>query len=723
MTVSKSHTAPSARTVALPPNYWRYVVQACVLALALIAALTLLFLWPVEPNTYRFQAGEASSTDILSPRRITYVSEIATQAERDRAASAVKEVYTAADPEIIRQQLAHARDVFNYMTTVRHDPYLPASGRVEAVLKIPDLNVAASVIRTAMAFDDLTWQRTISTTLKVSEEVMLQGIRENQLLEARSRLSTLLISDILPAEQEKVVVGIARAFIKPTSFYDEAATVAAREQARAQVQPVKRTIEKGQAILRAGDIVTSEDLEELTALEMIGQEREWQSIVGVMIFSTFLVAIPGAFIQRLRPGFWARWRRLLFVCLITLLGVGLAKSMIPNHVLLPYLFPMAAISMTLTLVLEDTTLAILVTAMLSLAVGFISDLSLEMTTLNLVSGTVAALGIHHRERLFSFVRVGILVAITNIAISLAFRLTSQDYDWAALSQLVSAGLLNGGLCASLSFATYTWIGRIFGITSALQLLDLARPTQPLLKQLALKAPGTYHHTIIVANMAEQAAEAIGANSILARIGAYYHDIGKIARPYFFIENATEEDNIHSRLDPRTSAQIIVSHTRDGLQMARKQGLPAEVQDIIVQHHGTTLVSFFYQQALEQAAAGEVIKESDFRYPGPKPQSKEAAIVMLADVEAVVRSSRPTSLSETEKIIRQFISTRLLSGELDECSLTLRDLDLIREAFVGVLKGVFHPRIQYPAPPAPQPAVAEPIVAQPPATEASGTAQA
>jgi len=424
------------------------------------------------------------------------------------------------------------------------------------------------------------------------------------------------------------------------------------------------------------------------------------------LFSAILVVLPGIFIQNLRFGFWARWRRLLLICLSVILAVTSAKFMIPNHTLLPYLFPMAAISMLLTILLEDPPLAIILTTVLSLAIGFVGGGSLELTVYTLAGGTVASLSILRRNRLSAFVRAGVLVTLTNIAVSLAFHLCAQNRDLAAILQLAMAGLINGVLSTSIAFAAFFWIGRAFGIITSLQLLELARPTQPLLKQLALKAPGTYHHSIIVSNMAEQAAEAIGANSLLTRIGAYYHDIGKTLRPYFFIENATEKENIHDRLDPKTSAQIIISHVKDGLELAKKYGLPPQVQDIIAQHHGTTLVSFFYQQASEE----ETVDEADFRYPGPKPQTREAAIVMLADVEAAVRAAKPTTLEETEQLVRQFINARLIDGELDECDLTLRDLDRIRAAFVSVLKGVFHPRIQYPAEPRTQERIAKPAVA-------------
>lgn len=689
---AKAYAAPSE----LPPNYWRYTLQAAVLCLALIAATSALLLWDTTPNIPDLYVGTAAPSDVLAPSRITYQSDIATLAARDRAANAVQDIYTTPSPEIIDQQIEYARAIFDRFSTVRSDPSLTLDERVAKINELPDLSVAPSVIRSALGFSDEMWDSTVDITLRVMEEIMTEGIKENQLVEVRPRLSALLSSDVLPAEQEKVVMGLARALVVPTSFYDVQATETARQQARDEIKYVERTIERGQAIVRAGDIITELDLEELDAVGLVQQEQTWQRVLGTVLLVATIIMIPMVFIQHLRVGFWSHWKRLLLICTMTIATITLAKFMVPDHVLLPYLFPMASISMLLTLLLEDPSLAIILTVMLGLLISLMADAPLDMAVLTIVTGSVAALTILRREKLSAFVRAGLVVTVVHIVISIAFRLYHRDYDLAALSQLAVAGLLNGVLSASVTFATFSWMGRLFGITTALQLLELARPTQPLLKQMALKAPGTYHHTIIVSNMAEQAAEAIGANGLLARIGGYYHDIGKTVRPYFFIENASEEDNIHSRLDPKTSAQIIISHATDGLELAKKHRLPQQICDIIIQHHGTTKVGFFYQQALQQAESGETVDEAEFRYPGPQPHSKEAAIVMLADVEAAVRSQRPATMEDTDHLIRQYINARLTDGQLDECELTLRDLDQIRASFVSVLKGVFHPRIKYPS---------------------------
>jgi hypothetical protein len=230
-------------------------------------------------------------------------------------------------------------------------------------------------------------------------------------------------------------------------------------------------------------------------------------------------------------------------------------------------------------------------------------------------------------------------------------------------------------------------------------MELSRPTHPLLRQLLLNAPGTYHHTILVSNLAERGAEAIGADAFLTRVGAYYHDIGKTARPYFFSENIADGVSPHENLDPQTSAQIIISHVADGVDLARKYGLPAPIQDFIREHHGTQLVKYFYYQAQQLTDGTEEVVEAEFRYPGPDPKSKETAILMLADVcEAAVRAERPGSRQELDALLDKLITERVLDGSLEQSDLTLGELSKIKQVFSQVLQGVHHPRIRYPRPP-------------------------
>ena len=322
-----------------------------------------------------------------------------------------------------------------------------------------------------------------------------------------------------------------------------------------------------------------------------------------------------------------------------------------------------------------------------------------MSIYAVLGALVGGLALGKAERLNSFVRAGLLVSATNLVVLLVFRLPLPGaLDNQDITQLVTAALLNGILASSFALVILYLFSQVFGLPTSLQLLELSRPTHPLLRQLLLKAPGTYHHTLLVSNMAEEAASAIGADMLLTRVGGYYHDIGKVARPYFFVENFAENANPHERLDPYTSARIIISHVRDGVNLAQKHRLPPAIIAFIQEHHGATRVESFYQKARQEYATRDEVDESAFRYEGPRPCSRETAILMLADgSEAVVRAARGNSAEAAmPDQIRSLINRRLLAGELDDSSLTMRDLGLIADAFVRVLQGSQHPRVPYPS---------------------------
>jgi putative nucleotidyltransferase with HDIG domain len=318
-----------------------------------------------------------------------------------------------------------------------------------------------------------------------------------------------------------------------------------------------------------------------------------------------------------------------------------------------------------------------------------------MAALALVGGVGAASGAWKRERLDAYFLTGLLVAVLQGMVVAAFFLLGRRDDWPMLALIEAEVVINGALSALLAIGAIYFLGRAFGITTTMQLLELANPTQPLLRRLLMEAPGTYHHSIMVGNLAERAAEEIGADSLLVRVAAYYHDVGKLRRPYFFVENQANTANPHDALSPRTSARIIASHITDGLELAEQYRLPPRIRELIPEHHGTRLISFFYQKAAEHDPRAD---PAQFSYPGPRPQSREAAILMLADsIEAAARASRDHSPESLAQLVNRIVIQRVEEGQFDECNLTLRDLDAIKRAFCTLLVGIYHPRIEYPQP--------------------------
>jgi putative nucleotidyltransferase with HDIG domain len=636
--------------------------------------------------------GDVSDLDIRAPHEITYVSQILTEDDRGSAEAAVRDIYDPPDARVARQQVNKARQILDYIDSVRQDSYASPEQQRQWIAAIPDLSLSTAVIDQILSLSEEDWQAVRTETISVVDQAMREEIRESQLDQARRRVSALVGLE-LSEVQAGIVSELARDLIKPNSFYNAEKTDEAKRLARESVQPLSQTIAEGEIILREGDIVTPLDVEALSALGLRQAEIEWQKVAGTVIFVLLIAIVLGLYLFRFRQEYWVRWPRLLLLLLLLVLFILAAKLMVPEQAVLSYLLPTAALSMLLT-VLLGPQLAITVTVLFSIIVGFMAGGSLELAVYALAGGLIASLSLCRVESLSAFLWAGVYVALANLAVILAFHLPNQDYDAVQLLTLAGFSLVNGGLSASLTLAGFYLLGTLFDITTSLQLMELARPTHPLLRELLLKAPGTYHHSILVSNMAEEAAGRIGSDALLARVGAYYHDIGKTIQPYFFVDNQVEGVNVHERLDPQTSAQIVISHVKDGLDLAKKYRLPSKVRDFIPQHHGTSLATYFYQQARE--SEGDEVNEEDFRYPGPKPQTKETAIVMLADCcEAAVRAERPASVEEIEELVRKVIGNKVLAGQLDECDLTLRDLDEIRNAFVSILQGVFHPRIKYP----------------------------
>ena len=674
---------------------WKVAVRAILLSLLFVVVVSLILVFQLLPTEQvTLEEGDVSPTDIRVPRKTTYVSQILTEEAQAKAEEGVRDAYDPPDARIARQQVTRARQVLNYIDSVRYDAYASLEVRMDWIAAIPDLDLLPAVLSQTLLLSEGDWSEVSDEVVYVIDQVMREEIGEGQLAGAKRALPTKVSLD-LSEEEAEIVSELAKNFIKANSFYNKEKTEENRRLARESVEPVTRVLEEGEVVLRAGDIVDSLDLEALDALGLRQAETEWPDIVSAVIFVLAITIILDLYLLRLRSDFLANRRHtfLLFV-LIVLFILG-AKLTVPGHTLLPYLFPSAALSMLL-MVLLGPQLAVAVTIVLSLMVGFMAGGSLELTTYALVGSLIAALSLWRAESLNAFLRAGIYAILANMAVILAFRLPDQKSDLLGMVQLVLASVSNGGLSAILTLGGFFLLGSVFDITTPLRLMELARPTHPLLRQLLLKAPGTYHHSLLVSNMAEQAAEQIEADALLARVGAYYHDIGKAVRPYFFVENQADGINVHDRLDPKTSAQIILSHTKDGLELARKYRLPGKIQEFIAQHHGAGRVSYFYEQARQQEGDAGTVDEDDFCYRGPRPRSREVAIVMLADgCESAVRSARPTSSEEIDELVRKVINDRLLRGELDDSDLTLRDLDKIREAFTSILQGVFHPRIKYP----------------------------
>ncbi len=552
------------RSRSLPdsPIRPRQALRSVSLALALLLVWTGSYVYLPSSDRVSVQVGEPSPRNIMAPRRLVYVSEIKTEEARSAAAALVGDIYTGPNLAIADEQLTRLQDTLARLEVLRNDGLVDASAdRLAQARGVADLGLDDPQWTSLLEADADSWQAIGAEALRVLDLVMHDDIREGQAA-AKAQQAYRLVRRDLSATERDLVIRIATAFVVPNNFLDIEQTAMSRQNARRLVEPVQWTIRAGESVVREGEIVSPLALEKLGVLGLLEEPPRWDDLIGALVLTTCLVVAVAVYVYRAQPVLLLRPRRQLLLALTLMVAGATARMSIPGHVLLPYLFPAASFCM-LVAVLLNLELAVFTAAILSVLVGLNASGSMELVAYVLVGGVIGALAISQIDQLSAFVRAAAYVALSNAGIVLAFQMSNHMHDALGLVQLLTAALSNGVLSASLAFVAFLVIGRLFGITTFVQLMELARPTHPLFRQLLLEAPGTYHHSIVVSNMAERAAQAIGADPLLVRVGSYYHDIGKIRRPYFFAENQNDGDNPHDKLDPKTSAEIIIAHTTDG----------------------------------------------------------------------------------------------------------------------------------------------------------------
>ncbi|HBW34956.1 HD family phosphohydrolase [Desulfosporosinus sp. BICA1-9] len=490
---------------------------------------------------------------------------------------------------------------------------------------------------------------------------------------------------------------------QPTLIVDDITTEALRTAAKSLVKKDVLRYKANQKIVGVGEIVDETDYQVLVEYGLINSHNTWKATFGIALIVLAGMGTILVYLLQYKRDIFRLTNRIVLIGLTMTMVLAIGRGVIALNLGPDYnnlsgmLIPVAWATMSVA-ILIGVDIAMLVSVVLAVFVAVLVDPSLS-TAFGLQAGLVALFGgivgvysVSHLSQRSDLARAGIFVSAVNVLVisGVAFSSDMRLTVWAVGLIL---GIVNGLASSFLTVGALHWFESGFRITSSVRLLELSNPNRPLLKRLLMEAPGTYHHSILVGNLAEAAAEAVHADATLVRVGSMYHDIGKLKRPYFFIENQFTQENPHDKIAPTLSSLIITSHVKDGLELAKDYKLPTQIQDIISQHHGDSLVSFFYHKALESQ---ENVPEESFHYEGPKPQNKEAALVALADsVEAAVRSMRQPTPGRVEGLVRKLIKDKLNDGQLDQCDLTFQDLDRIAMAFVRVLSGIFHSRIEYP----------------------------
>ncbi len=665
-----------------------------------MVAVALSFIALVAPqliprSSQSLQAGQVAIQDILAPRDISFESEILTGQQREAVIRAVAPVYTPADTSISRRQLEKLRNALAFITSLRADPYASIEQKLTDLAALEDIQLSQETALRILALNDSRWQVIQQETIVVLEQVMRNTIREDRLDDARRSVSSL-VSLSLPEDQADIVTRLASALVAANSFYSEALTENARQEALDGISPIIREYKAGETVVQRGQIISETDLEALGQLGLIQTQFNWKELVSAAAI-VFLGIGFNLLYLRYNTKIREDARGLAVITVLFLVFLLSARLIISGHVVLPYVFPLAAYGLTVA-VLFGAEPALVSSLSLAILVAYGYPNALDLTLYYALSSFFGVLSLGRGQRILTFFWAGAVIASSGSLVAIAFRLPLPETDWVGITTLVGAALLNGTASASLAVLLQFFLAQLLGMTTALQLLEISRPDHPLLQFALRNAPGTYQHSLQVANLAEQAAEHIGADALLTRVGALYHDVGKALNPAFFIENQMPGNpNPHDQLDPLPSASIITKHIKDSLELARKYRIPRRLQDFMLEHHGTMIARYQYVNAVKAAGGDESKVDPElFRYPGPRPRSRETAILMLADgCEARVRAERPKDTDEMRALIKSVIQNRMSQGQLDETDLTLRDLDAIAESFTTTLRGVYHPRIEYP----------------------------
>jgi putative nucleotidyltransferase with HDIG domain len=718
---------------ALNERQQRY---ALMFGLALVLMVIIIPKGGFIPDYY--SPGDIASRDIKAPKDLLVPDLPLTEKKRTEAEDAVLPLYDydARTGRDIAERLSQAiRQVHSGNGKTGEDLHKAVEGILGVNLSEDELQALAKIPANEEFLGHLhkvvaqALDRKVVGNLQLFQTDRERGITIRDLVTQKEQQETNLggvvgIGDVLDiitaglkdiqqmsAGQRRSLFAVVQKLLVPSLTFNKNETEARKVQARDAVKPVLFQIKKGEMIVREGERVTEDQIKKLKALRELGNDSGTiRNAAGLLLFILLLLFTTHRFaicnIRKYRPQ-----NRDLFFLVTTFVGLFvLIKLAIFMSTALEsafpyidsssyyYLFPFAVGAMLVRIVL-NSEVAFIFAIVSSFLCGILFGNNIFIAFYAMVGSFTAAHWVRQCKERTTLYRAGLRLSLVNLLMILAIQLVAgRVYDVQLLFKL-GFGLAGGFFCAVIVNGTIPLIESAFKYTTDIKLLELANMNTPVLRELMIQAPGTYHHSIIVGNLVEAAAEAINANPLLARVAAYYHDIGKIRKPLYFVENIGGQENRHDKLTPSMSALILMSHVKDGVELARENKLGKVLVEIIRQHHGTALIKFFFDKAKTKEDPGmQQVDERDYRYPGPKPQTREAALIMLADaVEAASRTLADPTPARIQGMVQKIINNIFIDGQLDECELTLKDLHNIAKSFNRILSGIFHHRIDYPEP--------------------------
>ena len=657
----------------------------------IFALIYLVLVTSIAPKKYNLTEGDIANVDIKAPRDT--IDERATKEKENAALNKVENQYTV-DPDVKVEAKENIKKLFNRIGTI-NTTITDENERLDEAKKIEGFSLSEDELKIILDLSKEDIYEVKDSLIKIMDLVYANDIEEDnseQIENADRIVSYELNKKAISRELEGVLLNIATSQIKPNSFIDQEKTDEKKKEALKGVQ--KEIIKQNQTIVKEGEPITARQIEILRELGLLDEGFGRTYLYTYLILGIFVAVIlvmQYSYLLKDKKEYYYNTKMIIMISAINLISILFARGL---SIISPFLIPLACGPIMITLLLDYKTSLVISSLnilLISVVVGF-SPHIIILSIVNVIIGSTALKKLQQRnDILYSIIYIAIVSVIVTLTTGM---LVSNNLT----GIFIDAGFVVLGSLLSGIFAVgiLPFFESTFDIVTNIKLLEMSNPNHPLMKRLLMEAPGTYHHSVMVANLAEVAAEEVGGNPVVARIGAYYHDIGKIKRPYFFGENQMGKENPHDKITPNLSTLIITSHVKDGIELAKEYKVPKILQDMIEQHHGTTLVKYFYYTMKNSAEKPEDIKEEDFRYPGPKPNSKEAGILMLADsVEAAVRSINEPTKGKIEEMVNNIIKDKLHSDQLVNCDLTLRDLEKIRKCFLKSLNGIYHHRIEYP----------------------------
>ena len=674
-------------------------IRRILLFVSVFVLSYLLLITAIKPQQYSLEVGDIPRSDIKAPRDT--IDERATKEAEDKALEKVDKQYTQ-KAEVKKQAEDNVILLFEKLNTIINNQSAQAATSTSVESNVSELKKIEGIALSEDEYKELlnipkeqlsSLQKDVLNIIDKTYEKNINEKDDESLNIARDSAVSLVEKLNLADKLKYVLEELVKGQINPNCFYDEEKTQELIDETRKSVAKV--VIKQNQIIVKEGVPVTQNQLDILSDLGMLDDGKNTSIYLYVYIVLAMFVGIimflQYNYIDRNYSEIFKNTKKITLISVINLMTLVFARTI---GLVSPFLIPFACAPILLTLLINykiSIVISILNVIVISIATGFDAQVMLLGVISSILGATLLKKMPQRNELLYSTLYLSIVGVIITVSTGILISSNLREV-------LIKSGItfIGGVLSGIFALGILPFLEGTFNEVTTLKLLELSNPNHPLLKKLLMEAPGTYHHSMLVANLAEMASEEVGANSVIVRIGSYYHDVGKTERPYFFGENQMGGENPHNHMTPNLSAKIIISHVKDGIELARKHNLPKVIQDIIGEHHGTTLVKYFYYTMKNNSENPEAVKEEDYRYPGPIPNSKEAGIIMLADsVEAAVRSIKEPSEDKIKEMINNIISDKLSCGQLNDCNLTIKDIEKIKKCFLTALNGIYHHRIEYP----------------------------